>query len=117
MPRPSFQPSTLAPFLLPAPAQGGLVVVNGVVASAHSDWVLDDLVPAAWTPALPRLYQALFRPVYWAYRLLGPRAMEAWNPPQGLANLAGQALVPAGVAAAVVGAALAAANARKPKQA
>ena len=65
----------------PGCAQGGFIVVNGVLASAHSDWLLDDLVPASWQPALPAIYQALFRPLFWVYRLRGPAAFAGFRPP------------------------------------
>ncbi|CAL8466183.1 g5719 [Coccomyxa elongata] len=52
--------------------KGGHLVVNGVVASAHSDWVLDDVVPTGMVPYLPEIYQAVFRPIYWAQQLLFP---------------------------------------------
>lgn len=52
--------------------QGGHLVVNGVVASAHSDWVLDDVVPPRMVPYLPEIYQAIFRPIYWAQQLSFP---------------------------------------------
>jgi hypothetical protein len=47
----------------------GTIVVDGVVASAHSDWFLDGVVPAD-TPA--RVYQAILAPVRVAYRAMGP---------------------------------------------
>ena len=51
----------------------GLPVVDGVVASDQSEWVLDGVVPAAAVPQLPRVYGALFAPLRWAYLALGPR--------------------------------------------
>lgn len=41
----------------PAAAQGAYLIVDGVVASPHSDFVLDDLVPAAWAKHLPAIYE------------------------------------------------------------
>ena len=70
-------------------AQGGFIVVNGVLASAHSDWLLDDLVPASWQPALPAIYQALFRPLFWVYRLRGPAAFAGFRAPLTPAELLG----------------------------
>ena len=52
---------------------GGLPVVDGVVASDQSEWVLDGVVPAGAVPQLPRVYAALFAPLRWAYLALGPR--------------------------------------------
>jgi len=60
----------------------GSIVVNGVVASAHSNWVLDPWVPASWSSALPRVYQWLFLPGRWLYHLAGLPAAELL----GLAN-------------------------------
>ena len=37
---------------------GGDIVVNGVLASSHSDWFLDGVTPDAWAHHLPRVYQA-----------------------------------------------------------
>ena len=51
----------------------GLPVVDGVVASDQSEWVLDDVVHGAAVPQLPRVYGALFAPLRWAYLVLGPR--------------------------------------------
>ena len=58
------------------PQQGGFLVVDGVLASAHSDWVLDAIAPAALRHLLPHAYQAAFKPITWMYHLLGPRRLE-----------------------------------------
>lgn len=58
----------------------GSIIVNGVVASAHSDWILDNLMPTSWVQSLPAIYQTLFLPGRVLYHLLrmGPRsALEA----------------------------------------
>lgn len=52
----------------------GAIVVNGAVASAHSDWILDDVVPESWTQYLPYVYQAFFLPGRWLYYLGGSDA-------------------------------------------
>ena len=52
---------------------GGLPVVNGVVASDQSEWILDDLVPVWVLPHLPTIYSTLFAPLRWAAAALGPR--------------------------------------------
>ncbi|BDA51063.1 probable Indian hedgehog protein at C-terminar half [Coccomyxa sp. Obi] len=52
-----------------AKRMGGHLVVDGVVASSHSDWVLDDVVPPSMVPYLPVIYQAIFWPIYWAQQL------------------------------------------------
>lgn len=46
--------------------------MNGVLASDQSEWLLDDLVPAAWRRHLPAVYEALLLVGRAAYRLLGP---------------------------------------------
>ena len=52
---------------------GGTIVVDGVVASAHSDWFLDKIASPATQDAV---YQALFLPVRAAYRVIGPEWTE-----------------------------------------
>jgi hypothetical protein len=52
----------------------GTIVVDGVVASAHSDWFLDGIVSA---DAQAKVYQAILAPVRLAYLALGPARMEA----------------------------------------
>lgn len=58
----------------------GTIVVNGVVASAHSNWILDDLVPLSWVRWLPAIYQGMFFPGRVLYHILcigGPVALNA----------------------------------------
>ena len=51
----------------------GTIVVDGVVASCHSSWILDGLLP----PRLAAIfYQRLFVVPRLAYKLLGPRGMD-----------------------------------------
>lgn len=60
---------------------GGLIVVDGVVASAHSRWVFDGIMDAVGlTHKIPALYQALFAPVRMLYRTLGAARMAAVAP-------------------------------------
>jgi len=47
----------------------GTIVVDGVVASAHSNWFLDGIVAA---DTQGKVYQAMFAPVRATYRLIGP---------------------------------------------
>lgn len=70
----------------------GAIVVNGAVASAHSDWILDDLVPESWTQYLPYVYQALFLPGRWLYYLGGSDAANLLdvNNPQSQPETYGQ---------------------------
>lgn len=56
--------------------RGADLVVDGVVASPHSDWVLDGVTPAALRHHLPAVYEALLAPVYAAYLAVGARAAE-----------------------------------------
>ena len=51
----------------------GTIVVDGVVASAHSDWFLDGIVSAE---AQGQVYQAMFAPVRGIYRVIGPEWMQ-----------------------------------------
>jgi len=62
----------------------GTIVVDGVVASCHSSWILDDIIPQSLQSSLPRLYQAIFLPGRWLYHLFGPSAASAldMNNPQ-----------------------------------
>lgn len=62
----------------------GKVVVNGVVASAHSDWILDRWIPSSMSRYLPAVYQVMFLPGRWLYELAGTSAADAldMNNPQ-----------------------------------
>jgi len=92
----------------------GTVVVDGIVASVHSEWILDDVLPSRW---LHGVYQAMLLPGRALYRMAGPRAADVLevNNPQGhrtasigtshraFAFLALSLLTPAAVAAAAFG--------------
>lgn len=52
----------------------GKIVVNDVVASAHSNWVLDDWTPTSLTQYLPAVYQMMFLPGRLLYQLAGASA-------------------------------------------
>jgi len=54
----------------------GTVVVDGVVASVHSEWLLDDFMPASRTSHLHGIYQKLLLPGRGLYRLLGAAAAD-----------------------------------------
>lgn len=58
----------------------GTIVVDGVVASAHSDWFLDGIVSA---DAQGKVYQAIMAPVRGIYSVIGPQRMrtvtEEWG--------------------------------------
>merc|ERR1719203_1475571 len=60
----------------------GNIVVNGVLASAHSDWILDSLL-SGHESYLPSIYQALFFPGRVLYHTVGAKAanwLEVNNP-------------------------------------
>jgi len=52
----------------------GTIVVNGVVGSAHSKWILDPLTPDSLMMHVPAIYQTLFLPGRWLYHIAGPSA-------------------------------------------
>ncbi|CAJ1418911.1 unnamed protein product [Effrenium voratum] len=63
----------------------GNIVVNDVVASAHSSWILDELAGPRFRQYLPSFYQAAFLPGRCIYAVFGPRAAD-WlgvSNPQG----------------------------------
>lgn len=51
----------------------GTIVVDGVVASAHSDWFLEGIVSA---DAQGKVYQAIMAPVRGIYSVIGPQRMR-----------------------------------------
>lgn len=67
--------------------ESGNIIVDGVVASAHSEWFLDAVVPVSMLPYLPAIYQGVLgfnRLLFW---ITGPRSAEFF----GLANPASSA--------------------------
>jgi MYXO-CTERM domain-containing protein len=71
----------------------GTIVVDGVVASAHSDWFLDGIVSA---DAQTKVYQAILAPVRLAYRALGPARMETITEGWGVVDFVREATTPTG---------------------
>ena len=69
----------------------GTIVVDGVVASAHSDWFLDGVVSA---DAQTKVYQAILAPVRVAYRALGPARMETITEGWGVVDFVREATTP-----------------------
>lgn len=65
-----------------APVTGsGTVIVDGVIASAFSDWALDPIFDAlGLTHLLPRAMHHVHAPARWAYALLGPKVVAALSP-------------------------------------
>jgi hypothetical protein len=60
---------------------GGRVVVDGVVASSYSDWVLDPLFDLLGAPEkLPAAMHAVHAPLRWGYAVLGPKVLRALSP-------------------------------------
>ena len=45
----------------------GNIVVNNVVASCHSSWIVDKYIPITWRHYMPNIYQTLFAPVRYIY--------------------------------------------------
>ena len=59
---------------------GGTIIVNGVVASAHSEWFLDSLFQAvSLVHLLPAVYQMVLLPVRLVYTFLGKDLYIALN--------------------------------------
>lgn len=54
----------------------GNIVVNGVVASSHSSWLLDAWTPPEFQHHLPAIYQQTFILGRWLYFLFGPVAAD-----------------------------------------
>jgi hypothetical protein len=71
----------------------GTIVVDGVVASAHSDWFLDGIVSAE---AQAQIYQAVLAPVQIAYRVLGPARMTTITEGWGVVDFVRTATTPGG---------------------
>jgi desert hedgehog protein len=71
----------------------GTIVVDCVVASAHSDWFLDGIVSA---DAQTKVYQAILAPVRVAYRALGPARMETITEDWGVVDFVREATTPSG---------------------
>lgn len=59
------------PFIL-----SGDLVVNGVLASAHSDWFLDRVMPQSHVSHIPAIYQTVMAPMRAAYYVGGPNAVK-----------------------------------------
>lgn len=72
---------------------GGTIVVDGVVASAHSDWFLDGVVSAE---SQATVYQALLAPVRLAYALIGPDWMTTVTEDWGVVDRVRGATTPHG---------------------
>jgi hypothetical protein len=54
----------------------GNIIVDGVVASCHSSWILDALFPKRFQHWLPAVYQMVFLPGRWIYKLFGVAAAD-----------------------------------------
>ena len=82
---------------------GGTILVDGVVASAHSDWFLDGIASPATQDVV---YQALFLPVRALYRLIGPEWTETVAERWGVVDAARDASFAPWAIAAALGCAL-----------
>ena len=71
----------------------GTIVVDGVIASAHSDWFLDGIVSAQ---AQAQIYQAVLAPVRVAYQVLGPARMTTITESWGVVDFVRTATTPGG---------------------
>jgi hypothetical protein len=50
--------------------------VNGVLASAHSDWFLDRVMPESYVSQIPSIYQTIMTPMRAVYRVGGANAVK-----------------------------------------
>ncbi|KAL4429187.1 hypothetical protein ABPG77_010166 [Micractinium sp. CCAP 211/92] len=64
--------------------EGGIPVVNGMLASDQSSWVLDDAVPASWRAHLPAVYGLVMSPLRLLFHLLGPAGLEKLDTALGI---------------------------------
>ena len=79
----------------------GTIVVDGVVASTYSDWILDPIFDAlGLTSKLPAAMHIVHAPLRAAYAVLGPKVLSVLSPLiSGVAQLDGRQIA-AGLAAA-----------------
>ncbi|KAK9803047.1 hypothetical protein WJX73_000963 [Symbiochloris irregularis] len=84
--------------------KNGLLVVDGVLASAHSETTFDDWAPAFLVPYLPAIYQMAFKPVFLAYKILGPEFAQSIRPETWKlsGSYASVGILAAGIAGAVI---------------
>lgn len=80
---PMFDKTSLSRATLHAP-QGGTLMVDGVLASDQSEWILDDLVPTSWLRHLPALYGTILSPGLLAFRLLGSDGVQGLDAALGI---------------------------------
>jgi hypothetical protein len=60
---------------------GGRIVVDGVVASSYSDWILDPVFDFFGVPEkLPAAMHAVHAPLRWGYAALGPKVLRTLSP-------------------------------------
>ena len=69
----------------------GTIVVDGVVASAHSDWFLDGVVSA---DLQGQIYQAMFAPVRGIYHVIGPEWTQTIAEDWGVVDFARESTSP-----------------------
>jgi desert hedgehog protein len=72
---------------------GGSILVDGVAASAHSDWFLDGIVSP---DTQAKVYQAILAPVRLAYLALGPERTEIVAERWGVVDAVRDATLPGG---------------------
>ena len=83
--------------------RGADLIVDGVVASPHSDWLLDSVASAGMRKHLPAVYEAMLAPVHWLYLVIGPAWAEWLAHGVGLAEAGGAASGGSGYFVAVGG--------------
>lgn len=54
----------------------GNIIVDGVVASCHSSWILDAFIPESFQQWIPAIYQMVFLPGRWIYKMFGIGAAD-----------------------------------------
>lgn len=81
--------------------RGADLLVDGVVASPHSDWLLDSIAPASMRKHLPAVYEAMMAPVYALYCVVGAANAEWLAHGLGLAESGAASAYGAGYVAVV----------------
>mmetsp|Transcript_17443 Transcript_17443/g.24400 ORF Transcript_17443/g.24400 Transcript_17443/m.24400 type:complete len:372 (+) Transcript_17443:567-1682(+) len=66
----------------------GNIVVDGVLASCHSDWILDDMLPSLLSNHLPSFYNWCFKPMHALHHVAGSKVAKLLDldPPMSRPN-------------------------------
>lgn len=81
--------------------RGADLLVDGVVASPHSNWVFDSIAPASMRKHLPAVYEAMMAPIYALYCMVGAANAEWLAHGLGLAEAGASSSYGAGYVAVV----------------